>query len=202
MIEYARRILGYHFFYELFHKFIGVDYRNRVLVDEYLRLRPGDSILDIGCGPGNMVPFLPPCTYLGVDASPQYIAAAQRRYGHRGKFICEQVKMHHLQEIGSFDVVLASGLVHHLDDSEAADLFRLGYEALVPAGRMITVDVCIVPGQSAAKRYFLSRDRGQFVRQKEEYVRLAAAAFSQVRPTVREDVLRLPNTTLFMECTK
>ena len=37
-------------------------------------------------------------------------------------------------------LVLALGLVHHLDDSEASDLFRLGYTALKPGGRILIVD--------------------------------------------------------------
>jgi len=202
MIEAIRPILNHPFFYEFYHVLIGANYRGRVLVNQYIRPQPGNRILDIGCGPGNMLPFLPDCDYLGVDASESYITSARRRYGYRGKFVCERVSHHSVEQFGAFDIVLALGLVHHLEDAEAGDLFRLGYTALKPGGRMVTLDGCYMPGQSAAKRYFLSRDRGRFIRTPTEYERLAHAWFSNVGLNLREDVLRIPYTSLIMECTR
>jgi cyclopropane fatty-acyl-phospholipid synthase-like methyltransferase len=200
MLEYARDILDHPFLYEFYHTIIGANFRSRVLIQKYIRPKPGDRILDIGCGPGNMIPFLPECDYLGVDANKSYIAAARRRYSDRGKFLCERVSQHAVHELGTFDIVLALGLVHHLEDAEAKDLFRLGHTALKPGGRMITMDGCYVEKQSIAKRYFLSRDRGRFVRTQEQYERLAHASFQDVRAELRHDVLRIPYTTLFLEC--
>src|ERR1035441_9158758 len=65
--------------YELYHSLISANYRSRVLVSRYIRPKPHDRILDIGCGPGNMLPFLPECQYLGVDANPTYIASARQQ---------------------------------------------------------------------------------------------------------------------------
>jgi cyclopropane fatty-acyl-phospholipid synthase-like methyltransferase len=202
MIELIRPILDRPFFYESYHKLIGADHRSRVLVNEYIRPQAGDRLLDIGCGPGNMVPFLPACQYMGFDANESYIASARERYGARGEFLCERVSHHTVQQFGAFDIVLALGLVHHLDDPESQDLFRLGHTALKPGGRMITNDGCYVPGQSAAKRYLLSRDRGQFVRTQEKYERLARSSFNHVQSDLREDVLRIPYTHLIMVCTR
>jgi cyclopropane fatty-acyl-phospholipid synthase-like methyltransferase len=202
MIEHIRPILDRPFFYELYHSLIGANHRSRVLVEEYIRPKPHDRILDIGCGPGNMLPFLPQCEYLGVDANPTYIASAQQRYGNRGEFVCERVSHHSVQHFGAFDIVLALGLIHHLEDSEAKDLFRIGYTALKPGGRMITNDGCYAVGQSAAKRFLLSRDRGRFVRTQEQYVELAHSWFQEVKPHLREDVLRIPYTHLIMECVR
>jgi len=97
MIELIRPILNRPFFYESYHKIIGADYRSRVLVKDYIRPSRGSRILDIGCGPGNMLPFLPEGEYLGVDANPSYIASARQRYGSRGEFVCERVSHHSVQ---------------------------------------------------------------------------------------------------------
>lgn len=202
MIELIRPILNRPFFYESYHKLIGANYRSYVLVEDYIRPKPNDRILDIGCGPGNMLPFLPECRYTGFDANESYITAARERYGHRGKFVCDRVSHHTVRQFGEFDIVLALGLVHHLDDSEATDLFRLGYTALKPGGRMITNDGCYRADQSAVKRYLLSRDRGQYVRTEQEYLELALEYFDKVKPNIREDVLRIPYTHLILECIK
>lgn len=200
MIKLIRPILDTPFCYEFYHRLIGAGYRTRVLMNEYIRPKEGDRILDIGCGPGNMVPYLPKCGYLGFDNNESYIETARQRYGDRGDFRCERVSNHTVQELGGFDIVLALGLIHHLDDSEARDLFSLGHQALKPGGRMITNDGCYRPNQSATKRYLLSRDRGQFVRTEQEYVALAKASFQTVTPHIREDVLRIPYTHLVLVC--
>jgi 2-polyprenyl-3-methyl-5-hydroxy-6-metoxy-1,4-benzoquinol methylase len=202
LIELIRPVLNHPFFYESYHVIIGARYRSRVLVNEYIRPKLGDRILDIGCGPGNMVPYLPECSYLGFDMNPTYIETARRRYGQRGEFRCERVSHNSVQQFGEFDVVLALGLLHHLDDAEARDLFKLGSRALKPGGRMVTNDGCYMPKQSAIKRYLLSRDRGEYVRTEPEYVALAHTCFDQVVPHIREDVLRIPYTHLIVVCTR
>jgi cyclopropane fatty-acyl-phospholipid synthase-like methyltransferase len=202
MIELIRPILDKSFFYEAYHVLIGARYRSAILVTDYIRPKKTDRILDIGCGPGNMLPFLPDCDYVGVDSNEEYIAAARRRYGHRGRFICERVSHHDVNQLDSFDIVLALGLVHHLNDSEARDLFRVAFVALRAGGRLITNDGCYTSSQSALERYLLSRDRGRFVRNQEQYVELAHSCFAYVNPHLRRDVLRIPYTHLILECTR
>jgi len=202
VIERIRPILDRPFFYDFYHLLIGANYRSRVLVRDYIRPRPSDRILDLGCGPGRMIRFFPDCSYVGVDANESYILSAQKRYGRRGEFICQRVTHHSVQQLGAFDIVLALGLVHHLNDVEAQDLFRAGQAALKLAGRMITNDGCYAPGQSFAERYLLSRDRGRFVRTQEQYLELAGGSFSQVTAHLREDLLRIPYTHLIMACVR
>ena len=46
----------------------------------------GESILNLGCGPGTLLGYVgvPPSKYLGVDVSPKMVALAQARYlGYR-----------------------------------------------------------------------------------------------------------------------
>lgn len=169
-------------------------------VKEYVKPKPNDRVLDIGCGPGNMVPYLPSVDYVGFDASESYIKTARKKYRDRGTFICELVSKQSLEERASFDIALASGILHHLDDAEALQLFELAWTALKPGGRLISMDGCFVDDQSYFARWFISRDRGKFVRTPEEYVKIASQVFSKVEVNIRHDLLRIPYTLLILEC--
>lgn len=202
MIETIRTILDRPFYYDLFNIVIGANHLRNVLVNEYIRPASSDQILDIGCGSGNMVPFLPEGKYIGVDANPSYIASARQRYGNRGEFICDHVAGMRTEQFGTFQIVLALGLLHHLDDTEASELFRMAFNVLKPAGRLISIDICITPSQGFLERSLLGRDRGRFVRNESQYIALARTCFQDVNPYVRKGLLRLPYTHLIMECVR
>jgi SAM-dependent methyltransferase len=105
-----------------------------------------------------------------------------------------------IDEFGAFDIVLATGVLHHLDDEEAVELFELAARCLKPGKRLVTLDGCYVQGQSAMARIILSRDRGRFVRNEEAYSQLAASAFRTVNRTVYNHLLRIPSSIIIMEC--
>jgi SAM-dependent methyltransferase len=173
----------------------------RIHVDEHVKPLPGEKVLDIGCGPADILNYLPNVNYTGVDISPDYIEAAKKRFGERGRFLCGDVgELTIEKEKGTFSLVLATGVVHHLDDQTAGKLFELAKLALGPNGRLVTYDGCYIDGQSPVARWLLGRDRGKFVRVRDEYERLAACSFKVVLPKVRQDLLRIPYTHLIMRC--
>jgi SAM-dependent methyltransferase len=201
MIRTIRSILGVPQAYQLYWTLIGGPARSRILVEQYIQPRPGDRILEIGCGPGTIVPYLPQSEYVGFDANRYYIERARRRYP-QAKFVCERVSAYSLPEKAQFDLVLALGIVHHLDDEEALQLFQIAREALRPGGKLVTLDGVWTKGQSAVTRYLLSRDRGQFVRSEEGYTQIAGRVFDKVRSSIRHDLLRIPYTHIILECAR
>ena len=199
MIQYLRPVLAFPRAYELWLNLVGAPACAKVLVNEYVQPRVGDRILDIGCGPGTIVNYLPACDYMGFDLNPKYIEIAKAHFP-AAHFVCERVSQFSLANEKSFDVVLALGIVHHLDDAEARQLFQTAYDALRPGGKLVTVDGVWVDGQSAGARWLLARDRGEYVRREREYAGIASQVFSNIRPSVRHDLLRIPYTHLILEC--
>jgi cyclopropane fatty-acyl-phospholipid synthase-like methyltransferase len=186
--------------YSLFARIIGAERGRRLYIERHIRPRAGDRILDIGCGPADILAALPAVEYHGFDLSADYIASARKRFGTRGHFHVEAVNTELVKKYAGFDLVLATGVLHHLTDAEAVDLFRVAQAALKPGGRLVTLDGCFVDGQSAIARHLLKKDRGQFVRNEAAYLALARQVFTSVRSSVTTDLLRIPYTHVILEC--
>jgi len=116
--------------------------------------------------------------------------------------VCERVSGFSLRDRGSFDLVLALGLINHLHDAEARQLLQLAYDALRPGGKLVTVDGVVTPDQSPAARWLLARDRGGYVRRTGEYLRIASSVFQSLSPSIRHDLLRIPYSHLILECVR
>lgn len=187
--------------YSLFRRLIGRGVARSVYAREHLRVQPGHRVLDIGCGTADILEYLPAVEYVGYDISPRYIERARRRFGSRGEFHCRAIDEELPVAAGSYDLVIAHGVLHHLDDSAARALLRVSRKALRPGGRLVTFDGCFTDDQSAAARLFLSLDRGRHVRSRGAYERLARAEFDAVRSFVRHDLIRIPYTHIILECT-
>lgn len=197
-----RAILSAATIYELSQRLVGSRGMYRRLIRDFFNLRRGTRILDIGCGTGALLRELPADTdYQGFDASERYIAAARQHFGNRGSFWAEHVTESTIARVGRFDLAVAIGVLHHLDDDEARALFAIAAKAVGPGGRLVTYDCCFTEGQSAASRYLVSRDRGQNVRTPNAYMSLASEAFGTVESTVLDGHLRIPYTSVVLVCT-
>jgi len=186
--------------YDAFGAAVGVARVRAVFGAEYIRSRPGQRLLDIGCGPGSMVPYLPGVVYAGFDVNAAYIAAARARHPD-ARFLCASIAE---EPFGNetFDVVIAAGVIHHLDDDEVGALLRLAGARLRPGGRLFTLDPCFADGQHPIARWLVANDRGRHLRGRDEHVGLLRRGFPSVTAVIRHDLLRVPYTHLIAECAR
>jgi arsenite methyltransferase len=119
--------------------------RRRKLVHEALGAQPGDSVLDVGCGPGFYSSELldqvgPDGSVTGVDQSPQMLAVATRRGEGRTGIRFEQGDATALPVgSGAFDRALSVQVLEYVADVPAA-LAEM-HRALRPGGRVVIWDV-------------------------------------------------------------
>lgn len=197
-----RTLLEHPFVYDFHNWLVGADNLRKTIVKKHIGEAKGKKILDIGCGSANMLPFLAGCDYTGFDTHEPYIEHAKKMYGDKGKFFAFSVNMATVQEFNDFDIVLAVGILHHLDDKEAKELFEIAHKALKKGGKLITVDPCYTPNQSKSAKSLISKDRGQMVRTEEAYKKIATLVFSDVKSAIYDNLLRIPYTHIIMECVK
>jgi SAM-dependent methyltransferase len=195
----VRAILSNPLVYEAWGRFVGAEGWRRKLIADHVRPQRGERVLDLGCGPAELLPHLGEVGYTGVDISEPYILRARETMGDRGEFRVGSATAIDA-DLEGFDLVVALGVLHHIDDGGVRDMFAGAARALKPSGRMVTVDPVLVPAQHRVARAIIVRDRGQHVRSADGYVSLAQRAFGSVTSTVRTDLLRIPYTHCVLEC--
>ena len=91
-------------------------------------IAPGQRVLELGCGRGDLLAALKPSKGVGVDFSPEMILRAKKRYPDL-TFI--EADCHHLEDIeGPFDAIILSDLVDDVWDVQVvfAGLSRLCHD--------------------------------------------------------------------------
>jgi SAM-dependent methyltransferase len=198
-----QRWLKVPFLYNLFQDAIGGNALRRKFIQNHARANAGDKVIDIGCGPAQILPWLPDVDYLGFDVNPAYIAAAKRAHGGKGTFVVGDTKsLWDDLRFRDADIVIALGILHHLGDEDAAHCIRFAHHALKQGGRFVSLEGCWVSNQGFLSKYIMSKDRGQNVRTERMYRQLAGDVFEKVDTWVDTKPMRIPYVIVVLECQK
>jgi SAM-dependent methyltransferase len=170
------KILGHPFVYDVLRPFVvgGVD---MTAFFSRMEARASDVVLDVGCGTGAALDYLPTVArYVGFDTDERALAAGQKRAKDR----LEPVEFH-ARELQRADVeslqphvVSLAGLLHHLDDDTCIKVLQM-LRASQALRRVVTWDVTFLPGE-LVNNLLSILDRGQYPRHPGGYNFLAEKA--------------------------
>ncbi len=189
-------ILRHPVVYEAVQQIFQAERNRKWFAETYIRAMPGDRVLDIGCGPANLLEHLPGVQYIGWEPNPAYIETARNKYGDAGVFNVGYFGEAEAATLEPVDIAVVGAVLHHLDDQQARDLFSLLRKVVKPGGRVVSLDCAFTPHQNPIARLLVSLDRGEHQRQPEAYTGLASHAFE----TVSGDLInqRFPPYTFWM----
>ncbi len=166
-----RTVLSLGIVYRLV-QFVFSEKRSKQLILDQCILPAGADchVLDMGCGPGNLLGFLPETVrYTGFDVSEDYIASARKTYAERAnaQFICATSLDSTLRQTlpdQSVDVAIVHGVFHHITDTQAQEMFELARRVVKPGGKMLILEPVWFEGQSGFRRWIMSLDRGKNIK--------------------------------------
>ncbi|HYC62740.1 MAG TPA: class I SAM-dependent methyltransferase [Thermoanaerobaculia bacterium] len=171
-------------------------------VEEFLQPSSAMRILDIGCGTGSLLEYLPTgVDYVGFDLNPHYIDAAREHHGNRGRFFCARVGDASAEaaiRTDRFDLIVAKGILHHLNDEDAHHLLHSARRLMQRDGVFVSSDNVFHEGQSWIAWILTSLDRGAAVRTPDQYKALAQAQFPFVETRLLTDMLPFPYSHFVM----
>jgi SAM-dependent methyltransferase len=202
MLQTLSGFLKFPSVYRLFTWLIGGQVLRRRFIEVHLAPRPGWRVLDVGCGTGELLAYMPQgVTYVGFDPCSQYLEQARRTFGPRGDFYLGGVEDWSPQTLGNFDAVVAFGLLHHLPDAVLVDFFRKARQCLAARRGVVAVlEPCLRPGLSPLAQLLLKNDRGAFVRDRQGYEALARRVFPVTRSLYSTEGVRIPYCCLMLWC--
>jgi len=95
-------------------------------------IRPGATVLELGCATGDLLASVRPAYGVGVDLSPRMIEEARRKYPHL-TFLEADAIFFKAEE--QFDYIIVNNLLEYVEDIQG--LFRTCRRLLKPRGRLL-----------------------------------------------------------------
>jgi ubiquinone/menaquinone biosynthesis C-methylase UbiE len=128
--------------------YMGRENKLRKMTVNYAQVKPGDSVLEVGCGTGTLTLEAkrqagPTGKVFGIDIIPGMIEVCQKKAAHANLDVTFQ-----LGSIDSipfpdnhFDVVICSFMIFHMSEARMQKGIADIYRALKPHGRLFVIDV-------------------------------------------------------------
>lgn len=130
-------ILDIPFFYNLTQLVLGMNFFS--VAADLIKTYEHKSVLELGCGTGEILKHIRPSSYLGLDINKHYIRHAKTRFENTNIHFW-QIDAKKIPKVnGYFDLVIIINVIHHLSDSELKTILK-SIKKNVNFGRILLLD--------------------------------------------------------------
>jgi SAM-dependent methyltransferase len=165
--------------FDLLRSILEAGYRREKEVLRREGITEAASVLDLGCGTGAMASSFRPESYVGVDMNARYISRARAtKSGYRFE-VADGRSLPFTD--GSFDAVLITGVIHHLDDASARSLLQESRRVLAPESGVLVMSEPVPTRRrwNLIGRLVVRLDEGDFIRPPERYLEMGCEVFGR-----------------------
>jgi 2-polyprenyl-3-methyl-5-hydroxy-6-metoxy-1,4-benzoquinol methylase len=160
------------------------------------------KILDIGCGPAQILEHIPKCDYYGYDIDRRSIQYAKKKYYQKNyHFYCKKFNKTELKKLPKFDFIIFFGILHHLSNKEVYEILKLCKKIMKKNSKLLTEDPILLENQNVIAKFLIKKDRGLNVRDKQEYINLLKKHFKKIKNKVTHQYF-IPYTWFTTVCSK
>ncbi len=128
----------------------------RVLLD--LIPRDARRVLDLGTGDGRLLALLradrPAMSCVGLDFSEPMLEAARERFAGEGVELVSHDLGEPLPDLGSFDAIVSSFVIHHLEHERKRSLCAEVFDLLEPGGAFANFEHVASPTERLHRAFF------------------------------------------------
>jgi SAM-dependent methyltransferase len=194
-------LINHPIVYKIVQKIMsGTSFRKKVIVKNIFKEKV--KILDIGCGPAEILDYVPNAEYYGFDIDKRSINFARKKYQNDNHhFFCKRFVKKDLKNIPKVDYVILFGIIHHLTDLEVKKILYLCKLAMKKNAKLLAVDPIYINKQNIIAKFIVSKDRGMNVRTKNQYLKLARTNFKSIKSVITRQQF-IPYTWFSMKCKK
>ena len=190
--------------YELFQFSVVRRGTSEILRNQVLKPFGVKKVLDFGCGIGYHSKEFVDSEYLGIEPLSDCVNKAHRIFKNsKNNFIVgDHESLKSIPDL-SYDLVIALGVLHHINNSILDEFIKESHRILRVGGRLTTFDPVYHKDQSRISKWVVSRDRGNWVRTADGYLNPIRKMYRQEpRNKIFTNLLKIPYDHIAIEIEK
>ena len=190
--------------YNLFQLGIQKSGTKDFLSSEILKTGSVERVLDFGSGIGHHSQLFQGKQYLGIEPLESCVLSAERLYkDSNATFLLGDHTALKSLPGGTFDLIFAIGVLHHIDDLVFNEFIEQAFRLLKPGARLMTFDPVLHRNQSKLSKWVVKQDRGHWVRTENEYLTVIKRLFlDHTDSRIYSKLLRIPYDHILINTTK
>lgn len=158
---------------KLYHWFVRPKWVTKKYIHDHIQSRflfDGKFVLDFGSGTGANCSIFHSSRYLGVDPDAKRIDYAKRIYPSHSFQVLDNNRLPIENE--SMDYILIVAVLHHISSEDIACYMEEFKRILKVNGTIIVMEPCICKNRPLCNWFMNWYDKGEYIRNEEEYLQL------------------------------